>query len=199
MYKQICYVLCILSIQGCMQQGFEVSMFKDDVEKPSYRGFAVEPVPISSPSSTQKTEKKDFLAFLATQIDQNLKPIQISVREGEKVYKNGEVLNFKIEPGEKSLQALTLFNVSSKGALQFLYPFSQDPILIKKFPYILGMRISPPYGEEHLVVVFCRDAATGLHRLLKSMQPALPNNEQIMNQLRQNKCQFGQYTFLTEK
>ena len=183
MYRKLVYILCLLSLQGC-----------NETKNANVRGFTVTPM-----SHSTQNNQEDLLNVLKTQSDTHLKPIHISLREGDKVYQKGERLNFSIDPIDKKFNALTLFNLAGNGDLQFLYPVGKDPLQIEKFPYTLTMKIDPPFGQDNLVVLLCTQAATELHRLLIKSQPNIPEPEQILNQLHQNHCQMGQYPFYSEQ
>ena len=181
MTKKLIYVLCLLSliIQGSHAEE---------------RGFSVQPV------STPQVDREHFLTVLTTQVGTDIKPIHISLREGNQTHKNGEVLHFNIEPGEngKALNALTLFNLAGNGELQFVYPFANDPVRIQNFPYTLAIQVAPPFGEDTLVVVLCNQLTADLHILLTKSQPNIPEPEQVINLIHQNHCQVGQYAFKSE-
>lgn len=72
-------------------------------------------------------DKERLLKFLETQFDMRLKPIHITLREGNKLHKEGEKLHFLIEPSDKQqdLNALTVFDLAGNGELQFLYPLTK--------------------------------------------------------------------------
>jgi hypothetical protein len=131
----------------------------------------------------------------------SLKPINISLREGDGIHKQGETLHFSIEPGdyEEGLKALTLFNLAGDGTLQFMYPLVEygDSYKINKLPYKLPpLKVMPPFGSDNLVAILCRKPAYELHKLLKYNKN--PTIEQVMARLEGNTCQIGQYGFFTQ-
>ncbi|RKZ73517.1 MAG: hypothetical protein DRQ57_14155, partial [Gammaproteobacteria bacterium] len=141
-------------------------------------------------------DKERLLKILETQFDMRLKPIKITLHDGDKSYKEGEVQQFSIAPSDTNLNALTLFNLAGNGELQFLYPLIQykDTLIVKQFPYKLpSMEVTLPFGGDDLIVVLCKKPAKGLHTLLKKNQPNIPAPEKILKQLRGNTCQVGQY------
>ncbi|MDM8558527.1 caspase family protein [Candidatus Parabeggiatoa sp. HSG14] len=153
-------------------------------------------------------DKERLLKVLETQFNMRLKPINITLRDGNKTYKKGEIRHFSIEPTDKQggLNALTLFNLAGDGELQFLYPLSEyrDPKIVKHFPYRLPpMKVAKPFGGDDLVAVLCKKPATGLHGLLNSYlkknKRPLPTPEQLLRQLRNNTCQVGQYAFFSSE
>jgi hypothetical protein len=150
-------------------------------------------------------DKARLLKALATQFDMRLTPIRITLREGDGLHKETEILHFNIEPGDKqqSLNALTLFNLTGDGKLQFVYPLIHfgHPKVVRNFPYTLSMEVAPPFGGDNLVAVLCKKPATGLHTLLAEIQPNIPEPEQILSQFRQdnNRCQVGQYAFFSSE
>jgi hypothetical protein len=147
-------------------------------------------------------DKKRLLNSLEKQFNMRLKPINISLREGDKLHKQGEVLHFSIAPGDKNegLNALTLFNLAGNGELQFLYPLSDygDRMEIRQFPYTLPpMKVSKPFGGDNIVAILCKSPVTDLHSLLALRQPNIPEPKEIISHL--NNCQIGQYAFFSSK
>jgi hypothetical protein len=152
----------------------------------------------------QIIDKERLLKVLTTQFDMRLQPIHITLREGDKLHKKGEVLHFNIEPGDKQegLNALTLFDLAGNGELQFLYPLSifNNPAVIRRFPYTSPpMQVTPPFGGDDLVAVLCEKPATDLHNLLEETQPNIPNPNTILSLMNNNRCQVGQYAFFSSE
>ena len=148
--------------------------------------------------------KERLLKALETQFDMSLKPIKISLKEGDDVHKKGDKRTFSIAAGDtaEGLNALTLFNLAGNGEQQFLYPLPKykDSLIIQKFPYRLPpMKVVPPYGEDNLVAILCAKPVTGLHTLLMETQPEIPKPEQIIAYLHSNRCQVGQYAFFSQE
>jgi hypothetical protein len=149
-------------------------------------------------------DKERLLNALATKFDMRHQPIRITLHEGDKLHKEGEVLHFSIAPGDtrEGLNALTLFNLAGNGELQFLYPLPEykDPLMLKRFPYQLpDTQVTPPFGGDDLVVVLCQKPAKSLHALLAKSQPSIPKPKKILSHLRKNRCQVGQYAFFSSK
>ncbi len=147
-------------------------------------------------------DKKRLLNALEKQFKMSLKPIKITLREGDKLHKRGEVLHFSIAPGDRNegLNALTLFNLAGNGELQFLYPLSDygDKLEIGQFPYTLPpMKVSKPFGGDNLVAILCKQPITSLHSLLATSQPNIPEPNSITADL--DNCQVGQYAFFSSK
>jgi hypothetical protein len=146
-------------------------------------------------------DKARLLKTLETQFDMRLSPIQISLREGDGLHKKGDFLHFSLGDSKEKLNALTLFSLAANGELQFLYPLSEykDPLIVRQFPLKLPpMEIEPPLGSENFIVILCRSVATGLHKLLARVQPQLLEPEPILSQLRNNRCQVGQYAVFSD-
>jgi len=147
-------------------------------------------------------DKERLLKVLKTQFDMSLKPIRISLDKGDGLHKQGDVLQFSIEPGDhaEGLKALTLINLAGNGELQFLYPDTKykDPLLVQQFPYTMPpTTVVPPFGGDDLVVLLCTQPAKGLHSLLLDNQPNIPEPSDIISQLKNNRCQVGQYAFFS--
>jgi hypothetical protein len=150
-------------------------------------------------------DKERLLKRLETQeFDIGLKPIRIILRDGDKIYKKGEVRHFKIAPIDNvtNLKALTIFNLAGNGELQFLYPLTDyhDPIFVKQFPYSFPpLKVTEPYGGDHLVAILCKQPISPLHNLLKNSQPNIPEPEKILQYLDNNTCQVGQHAFFSSE
>jgi hypothetical protein len=145
--------------------------------------------------------KARLLKALAMQFDMRLKPIQITLGEGDGLHKGGETLHIDIKPGDQRLNALTLFNLAGNGKLQLLYPLSYHNKVVRDFPYTYKVKVAPPYGGEHLIAVLCEKPATDLHKLLADSEPKIPEPEKILSQLRKddNRCQVGQHAFFSSE
>jgi len=151
-------------------------------------------------------DKERLLKILETQFDMRLKPIRITLPEGDKLHRKGKVLHFSIAPSDtrEKLNALTVFNLAGNGELQFLYPLVQykDTLIVRQFPYQLPpMEVSSPFGGDDLVAVLCKKPAKGLHDLLVKTEPNIPEPEKVLSQLRKddNRCQVGQYAFFSRE
>jgi len=152
-------------------------------------------------------DKERLLQALATKFDMRHKPVRITLSEGDKLHKEGDVLHFSIAPGNlrEGLNALTLFNLAGNGELHFIYPLpnTKDTLIVRQFPYALlpPPKVSSPFGGDDLVAVLCRKPTKGLHKLLANnhKKPNLPMPEQILSRLRGHTCQVGQYAFFSSK
>jgi uncharacterized caspase-like protein len=148
----------------------------------------------------QIIDKRRLLTVLHSQFNMNLRPVKIDLREENKLHAYGDELHFSIDTGNKRLNALTLFNLTGNGELQFLYPLPQlehSPRL-KKIPYKLPpLGIVPPFGGDNLVAILCNKPATKLQVLLTDNAPHIPNINQIITSLQKQTCQVGQKAFFT--
>ena len=151
-------------------------------------------------------DKERLLKKLEQQFDMSLTSLKITLRDGDKTYKKGEVRHFRLEPSNKTvnLNALTVFNLAGNGELQFLYPLSEyrDPLIIRKFPYELPpMKVTAPFGGDDLVVILCQKTVISLHTFLvkNNEKPKLPEPEQLLRHLRNNTCQIGQHAFFSSE
>ncbi|MDM8563522.1 hypothetical protein QUF54_09230, partial [Candidatus Marithioploca araucensis] len=148
----------------------------------------------------QIINKHRLLKGLANRFNMQLKPIKMTLPEGDDIHKQGELLHFSIEPGDyrEGLMALTLFNLAGNGTLQFVYPltlYGDSYNQIKKFPFHLPpLEVKPPYGGDNLVAILCRQPAYSLHQFLNSKTNP-PTIEQVMAHLKDHTCQIGQYGF----
>jgi len=147
-------------------------------------------------------DKERLLQTLSSRFDMRLSPVIFTLREGDGLHKKGEQLHFSVAPKNtaQGLNALTLFNLSSDGELQFLYPLKQygDLSIIKKFPFELPpMKITPPFGGDSVVAILCTKPTPNLHKLLMDNEPNPPQPKEILNILKNQKCQVGQYAFFS--
>lgn len=136
--------------------------------------------------------------------DPGLAPVDISLPEGDGEHTGGAVLHFSVAPGAgvAPLNALTLFNLSGEGGVQFLYPVRGhgDPVAVSVFPYRLpAIQIRPPFGGEFLVAVLCEAAPRSLHRLLMTAGqiPQAMTPQAFRASIAGYRCQVGQYAFFT--
>lgn len=148
----------------------------------------------------QVIDKRRLLKALHKQFNMNLRPVKIDLREGDKWHNDGDELHFSIDTGNKRLNALTLFNLTGNGELQYLYPIRElehSPRLAK-IPYKLPpLMASPPFGGDNLVAILCNKPATDLQDLLKDSAPHIPDINQIITNLQKQTCQVGQKAFFT--
>lgn len=148
-------------------------------------------------------DKKRLLKAL-TQLDMRFRPVNISLEEGNGVHRRDEVLHFTIEPTdvEENLYALTLFNLSGNGELQFLYPLEKlrHSSKLRYFPYKLkAFRVVPPFGEDNLIAILCKEPPRRLQALLTGSEPYIPDPKQMIEALKDSECQVGQYPLITAK
>jgi hypothetical protein len=151
-------------------------------------------------------DKERLLKKLETQFDMRLTSLKISLRDGNKTYKKGEVRHFLLEQSNPTshLKALTVFNLAGNGELEFLYPLSEyrDPLTVSRFPYELPpLKVTAPFGGDDLVAILCQKPAIRLHQFLAkhNEKSKLPEPEQFLRHLRNNTCQVGQHAFFSSE
>lgn len=132
----------------------------------------------------------------------DLRPVSITLAEGDQLHLSGARLSFSVEPaGNPELTALTLFNLAGNGELQFLYPLAayRDPERVQSYPYQLPpFQVQPPYGGDQLVAVLCRQPPRRLHRLLAEHDGSrVPTGRALLQSLQGQTCQAGRYGFFT--
>ncbi len=150
--------------------------------------------------------KERLLMALETQLDMRLRPVGMTLREGDRVHRRGDVLHFTISPPQDSqLKALTLFNLTGNGQLQFLYPLEkkQHPLTVADFPYELKpIRVVYPFGGDNLVAILCDHPPKELQKLLVGVNRFLSEPSKLLEKvkkLHQQRCQVKQYAFFTKE
>ncbi|NNE81499.1 MAG: DUF4384 domain-containing protein [Silicimonas sp.] len=109
-------------------------------------------------------DKQRMIAAL-TQMASN--DLDISFSNGDRSYLLGDTLSIRID--RRQSPYLTLFNLGSDGTISLLYPLHAfgDPVdRIPSDRLDLPVRISAPFGADHVVAIETRFPATALHREL---------------------------------
>jgi hypothetical protein len=94
-------------------------------------------------------------------------PLAITVSPPAPHHKIGSTLAIASEP--LTWPYFAVFNLSSGGEVQFLYPREGDPATGKPgAAYETGLRVSPPTGADHLVIVTAEHPLDALIASLKT-------------------------------
>jgi hypothetical protein len=119
----------------------------------------------------------------------------VGIRAGQKstTHRIGEIVGFNFLPPQDNMNFLTLFNVASNGAIQFLYPLNErdnKPLGADGFP--IRFRIAAPVGADQLVAIFCTRPPLDLQVLLKALNDQTAStDDRLPNALKQGDCQTG--------
>jgi len=142
-------------------------------------------------------DRQRLLNALQTHIAQS-PHLSIVLQQGDKLHRYGDMLSFTIHSTNSTLNALTLFNLSGNGALQFIYPYASDPKTVT-FPYSLqpAIQVDSPFGADNLIAIACQQPLAALNATLANIQPQLPNITILAHRLRNQTCQVAQYAFFT--
>lgn len=115
-------------------------------------------------------DKMTLVAALKAAAQQN--SLRMALVPDDKVHPAGKEVAFTV--GDQRATYLTLFNLSSDGTINFLYPLdtgrNKDPLEIAlNRPYRLDLKVEPPFGADHLVAVISTEPLTALHRSLAAL------------------------------
>lgn len=109
---------------------------------------------------------------------QSGRAVQVDIRPDDKAYAAGDRLTVAVSGLEQDF--LTLFNVTSRGTLNFLYPREDfgDPLMVDRSQSVdLTLEVQPPYGAEHFVAVSTGVPLIDLHaRLMELDGQVLPED-----------------------
>lgn len=112
----------------------------------------------------------------------------------------GAFVNFTFTPPSRELRYLTLFNVASNGALQYLHPLKpsgDDQVGPRGFP--VRFRVTEPTGEDQLVAIFCSRPPLDLRRMLDNFNAkTVPDDDTLPSVLARGSCQTGVIGLYTE-
>ncbi len=123
--------------------------------------------------------------------------IDMALAPDDKVHRDGQSVRFSIA-GQK-LTFLTVFNLSSDGTVNFLYPLNseraRDPLEVSfDRAFSLELKVGPPFGADHLLAVATAQPLTGLHRVFEKLD-GKPGTLRLMaaleNELRDKPFQIG--------
>jgi len=102
-----------------------------------------------------------FLPRLKQRVLEN--PLDIALSPSDARHRAGAVIRFEVD--RLPYPYLTIFNLASEGTVQFLYPLPGDR---ERFdpgaPWRLDLRVRPPFGADHLVMIASAEPLRTLHR-----------------------------------
>lgn len=115
-------------------------------------------------------DKMTLVAALKSVAQQNT--LQMGLVPDDKLHKAGQQVAFTVD-GQRAT-FLTLFNLSSDGTINFLYPLAdgktKDPLEVAiNRPYRLDLKVEPPFGADHLVAIISTEPLTQLHQSLAAL------------------------------
>lgn len=104
-----------------------------------------------------------------------LDPLSASLTSGDKRYRPGETVELAVEGARQPF--LTIFNMPPDGRVEYFYPSQSNPEEAEKDwrTNVLKERFKvdhPPYGAEHLVLIFTDRPVPELHAVLAAMKTA---------------------------
>jgi len=100
----------------------------------------------------------------------NLVPHPLSLLGGDKRYHDGERLVIDARPTDDG-EYFALFDINGNGTVQLLYPLEdrKDSLLLDGSEPFSGMKISPPFGRDTLVLVTDKKPLTELITSLSAL------------------------------
>ncbi|MBS1164449.1 MAG: caspase [Proteobacteria bacterium] len=100
----------------------------------------------------------------------NLVPHPLSLLGGDKRYRNGERLVIDARPADDA-EYFALFDINGNGIVQLLYPLEdrKDSLLLDGSEPFRGMKISPPFGRDTVVLVTDKKPLTELITSLNTL------------------------------
>jgi hypothetical protein len=142
--------------------------------------------------------KYRMIAVLDAHYNTSASPVKIALKQGNGLHRLNEHLDFTFDPNS-SWRHFLLFDLAGTGELQFLYPLKEqgDAPALANIPYTLPLNVTPPTGEDDLVVVFCAGSQEKAVALLSSYNgKTSPTAETFLETLGKD-CQIGRYAFFT--
>jgi hypothetical protein len=144
-----------------------------DVQKAEVLGALGDVVayfPDNTPSAMQQVVDKWAMLQTVRSLSAQ-RSLRLRVEPGDDLHRRGTLLRVSLE--EQRYPYLTLFNLTADGTVQFLYPVAQhgDPLQIAvDRPFRLPpIRVTQPFGAEHLVAVVSQTPLQALHRTIQQL------------------------------
>jgi len=189
--------------------GENISSETDGKQIPKLKSKSQDMLIMIGGSSQQGIKDKKPLLQALSNI--NLKPVKIVLQKNgnltehsEQHFRSGDRIRFiigEVADTHQGFKAMTLFNLTGNGELQFLYPLSKykHPLTINKFPYKLpALKVKLPFGEDHFIAILCTEPPKSLHEILSNSAPNIPKDlTKVISALQEQLCKLGQYVFLT--
>jgi hypothetical protein len=150
--------------------------------------------------ATAQIARMDFLLGLNDIKVSSLPPVVLNPIQSAARQPLGATVGFDFPQPSPDLAFLTLFNVASDGTVQYgLYPpgFSESKPAAQGLS--LRFSVTPPTGEDQLVVIWCARPPLSLHALLAQANGhVVPNISDIVATTADTKCQYGRIGLFTE-
>ncbi len=119
--------------------------------------------------------------------------VNIQTAQSSTAHRVGEIVGFTFAPPRPDMGFLTLFNIASDGAVQYLHPLRDSQnvdVGAQGFP--VRFRVAPPVGADQLVAVFCTRPPLDLQALLRELNSkTAPQDTRLSLALSQGECQTG--------
>lgn len=98
---------------------------------------------------------------------QSGRSLQVDFLPGDQVYRENDVVAVQVSSLEHDF--FTLFNVTSRGTLNFIYPLAQygDALMVDhNQPQTVQLKVTSPFGAEHFVAIASGVPLLDLHKIL---------------------------------
>jgi hypothetical protein len=94
-------------------------------------------------------------------------PLAMTMDPDDSLHKLGQIITFRSAPLQYPF--MTAFNLASKGEVQFVYPQPEERDVSKKGEaFELPLKVQPPFGADHLILIASSHPLSELHRRLSS-------------------------------
>ncbi len=95
-------------------------------------------------------------------------PLEMTMLPDDSTHRKGEVVTFRSAPVKYPY--VTVFNLAWNGQVQYLYPLSNAPDgYFTGKPWSLSLKVTPPYGSDHLVLIASKKLPAALRARLQDM------------------------------
>lgn len=136
-------------------------------------------------------------------VNQTQAPAPISLKEGDGRHPLGQLLHFRIGNEAGGRAALTVFNVSGNGEIQFLYPVTlrgktDSPIVDLPFAWP-ALRVTGPIGGETMVAVLCERPPQALQGLVEraARDKRVPTPDAFLGSIADQQCRIARYPWFS--
>jgi hypothetical protein len=119
--------------------------------------------------------------------------VGIRTEQKSTTHEIGKIIGYNFAPPQPNMNFLTLFNIASNGAIQFLHPTNErDNKALGAEGFPIRFRVAAPVGADQLVAVFCTRPPLDLQLFLKSVNDqTAPADDRLSIALAQGDCQTG--------
>lgn len=151
------------------------------------------------PISTLKNGADRFVARaialqnIRTSKRSGVPPVVITTAQQSTSHPIGKIVGYTFAPPQPEMNFLTLFNIASNGAVQYLHPIREaDNTGLGPQGFPVSFRVTAPVGADQLVAVFCTRPPLQLQALIKELNAkTVPTDDRLATALQQGTCQTG--------